>query len=101
MTQVSDVSAGVYNTMLGIGQVTSPPFGSQLCVLYGFRITMDLVALIFLVLAVVYFVVAGGLNAIKETSENFKKETKCGDTPNLNDSISSIGTWPRRRAYTL
>jgi hypothetical protein len=57
--------------MLGIGQFIAPPFGSQMSAAYGFRLTMDVVALIFLIFAMLYFVLAGGVDAARLTAKNY------------------------------
>jgi hypothetical protein len=57
--------------MLGIGQFIAPPFGSHMSATYGFRLTMDTVALLFLVFAMIYFVLAGGVDAARITAKNY------------------------------
>jgi MFS family permease len=60
---VNDISSGIFNMFLGIGQVSGPVFGSIITDMYGFRICCDLVAIISLLYALIYFVMAEGANS--------------------------------------
>ena len=58
--ETNDLSSGIFNAFLGLGQVLSPPYGSYVTANYGFRTTCDLVAVICFVFAVLYFFIGGG-----------------------------------------
>jgi hypothetical protein len=59
--------------MLGIGQFIAPTFGANMAAAYGFRLTMDCVAISFLVFALIYFGMVGGVQATRQTALNFRK----------------------------
>ena len=71
-TEVNDLSSGIYNTFLGIGQVLAPIFGSLVVNAFedkakGFKVCIDLVSLICLVYAIAYYVICDGWNAFGES----------------------------------
>ena len=77
---VSNLAAGIFNSMLALGQMTSPLYGALVYNHAGFRITCDLVAIMSFVLAFVYLFVGKGYEAMldpcsrKQIDDNFKKE---------------------------
>lgn len=50
--KVSDLAAGVFNSLLGFGQIMGPLFGANMMEATSFRYTCDTVALIALVNAI-------------------------------------------------
>jgi len=58
--EINDLSSAVFNTFLGIGQISGPLFGSYMTVEHGFRLTSDYVALICIAFACVYFFCGSG-----------------------------------------
>ena len=70
---VNDLSSGVFNAFLGLGQVFAPMYGSTVKDLLGFRLTCDIVALICFVFGLFYFLIGGGIEAFRNTAANIKK----------------------------
>lgn len=64
---VNDLSSGIFNSFLGIGQVIAPAYGSFLTEAVGFRMTCDIVAIILFVFAILYFAIAGGAEAFRSS----------------------------------
>lgn len=67
---VNDLSSGIFNCFLGLGQISGPLFGSFMEQKYGFRLTCDWVAFISLGIALLYFCFGKGWVAIQETARN-------------------------------
>jgi len=90
--RVNDLAAGIFNSMLGCGQVMAPTFGSFSFAAYGFRTTTDIVTLISFVFALLYFVIANVPEAFKTTCRD--RRVKRGDDAydRLNDSVTSDST---------
>jgi len=63
--EITDMSAGVFNCLLGTGQVIGPVFGSTMTRYYGFRTCADTVAIISIVYFTIYFIFGGGLALLK------------------------------------
>lgn len=63
--ELTDISAGVFNSFLGVGQVIGPIFGSYVTQATDFRTCSDIVGYILFVYAVVYFVLGNGFVLIK------------------------------------
>lgn len=61
--QINDLSSGIFNMFLGIGQVIGPLFGSYVTSHYGFRYCSDLVSVIRLVFAIMYYMFGEGTKA--------------------------------------
>ena len=53
--EVNDVSAGIFNMFLGIGQICGPIYCSTVKAYWGFRLTADSLALMCPVFALIYF----------------------------------------------
>jgi len=83
---VNDLSSGVFNSFLGIGQVAGPLFGALMTEAYGFRVTTDVMGIITLIYALVYFVVGEGPAAFKQSKCKKKKTVKASilGTPQAN-----------------
>jgi MFS family permease len=65
--QINDLSSGIFNMFLGIGQVAGPLFGSIVSKQVGFRLTCDLVALICLLFSIAYYIVTDGAHAMRKS----------------------------------
>ena len=66
-SQINDLSSGIFNMFLGIGQVMGPLFGSIVSKNLGFRMTCDLVAVICLLFSMCYYVFADGAEAMRKS----------------------------------
>jgi MFS family permease len=63
--ELTDISAGVFNSCLGIGQVIGPIFGSYVTQATNFRTCSDIVGYILFTYSVVYFLLCNGLALLK------------------------------------
>ena len=64
---INDLSCGIFNMFLGLGQIVAPIFGATLTKAYGFQICCDLVSIVCLVFAILYYICAEGRSAIKDS----------------------------------
>ena len=51
----SDISSGVFNSMLGLGQMLAPLYGSYMTDYYGYRFTCDTVGVMLIVYSLSYY----------------------------------------------
>ena len=65
--EVNDLSSGIFNAFLGFGQVVAPAYGSFMTEAVGFRMTSDVVALLCMFFAILYFACAGGVEAFRKS----------------------------------
>ena len=65
--EVNNLSSGIYNSFLGFGQVIAPTYGALTSEAVGFRMTCDIVAILCIFFAIIYFISAEGWNAFKNT----------------------------------
>ena len=63
--QINDLSSGIFNMFLGIGQVIGPLYGSFVTSHYGFRYCSDFVSVICLVFAITYYMFGEGAKAFQ------------------------------------
>ena len=64
----------LFSTFFGLGQVAGPLFGASTYAALNFRLTEDIMALIFIVFAIFYFFCASGKTAIKDTFKRKHQE---------------------------
>ena len=81
-TQINDISSGIFNMFLGIGQIIGPLYGSIVTAEYGFRYCCDLVSIICLVFAISYYVLADGQEAIQNSRWTNNLQTSDYDSLN-------------------
>jgi len=86
--KVNNLSAGIFNSFLGFGQVLAPAYGSVMVEQVGFRITCDVVAIIFIAFGLSYFIMGDGYEAFATTIENKKA---IGDANHTDDSYRQLG----------
>ena len=65
VVDITDISAGVFNSCLGMGQVFGPIYGSNITKLTDFRICSDTVSLILFVYVILYFVIGDGVGLLR------------------------------------
>lgn len=65
--EINNVSSGIFNMFLGLGQIIGPLYGSIVTETYGFRTCCDSVSIICLCYSIVYYFVADGKTALKES----------------------------------
>jgi hypothetical protein len=63
--QINDISSGLFNMFLGLGQIIGPIFGASVTKKYGFQTCCDSVAIICLCFAVLYYLICDGNGAFK------------------------------------
>ena len=63
--EITDISAGVFNSGLGIGQVIGPIFGSYMTKMFDFRNWCDMIGVILLTYSVIYFIFGDGFSLLK------------------------------------
>ena len=67
------------SSSLGLGQCLGPLYGATVYAMTNFRTTEDIMAIIAIVFSIIYFLVADGKGAIKETfRKNESNELKEG-----------------------
>lgn len=72
--EINNMSAGIFNSFIGVGYLIAPLYGSTAFQLVGFRSTMDITACFDIVYALSYFIFAGGYKAFYTTYYNFKQQ---------------------------
>ena len=65
--EINNVSSGIFNMFLGLGQIFGPLYGSIVTEAYDFRTCCDSVSIICLVFSIIYYFVADGKNALKDS----------------------------------
>ena len=81
-SEVNDISSGLFNSFLGIGQILGPLYGSYMMAETGnFKLTCDIAGFLCLFLAVIYFLCADGAGAISRSS------CKGGSPKDLEESL--------------
>ena len=81
---MNNLSSGIFNSFLGLGQVIAPLYGSTLEAIIGFRHTTTITAALDIAFAIAYFACAGGYTAFATTCRNYTqpdKEDRKVDTP--------------------
>lgn len=76
---VSNYCSGIFNSSLGIGQITGPLFGSNVTAsmgVNGFRYTQDIAALIALCYSILYFSMCNGPEACSTMSAKSRRQFK-------------------------
>ena len=63
--EVNNMSSGIFNSFLGLGQVIAPLYGSTANALIGFKHTTTISSALDLCFAILYFAFAGGATAFK------------------------------------
>jgi MFS family permease len=66
--QINNLSSGMFNMFLGLGQIFGPMYGATIADAYGFRTCCDSVAVICLTYAVLYYIFANGKHAFINSS---------------------------------
>lgn len=73
--EITDVSAGVFNSGLGLGQVLGPIFGSYVTKATDFQTWADMVGLLLFAYAIIYFLFGNGIPLLRTLwKENKRKE---------------------------
>jgi MFS family permease len=86
--RVNNLSAGIYNSFLGFGQVIAPAYGAFFTEAIGFRWTADIVAIICFVFGGAYFALAGGPNAFSRTCK--APDVNSSDLKTMDDDFRQL-----------
>lgn len=87
--RVNDLSSGLFNAFLGIGQVIAPLYGSNMTSAVGFRLTSDYVAIICFAFALIYFECGGGADAFIKTGKNLQNRGTFDVLSKITDSVKA------------
>jgi MFS family permease len=68
---VNNLSAGIFNMMLGIGQMCAPFFAGFFTQNFSFRIMSDIVAIILVSFAFLYLILGTGCSSCIRTRKNY------------------------------
>lgn len=72
--ELTDISAGVFNSGLGIGQVIGPIFGSYVTEATDFRSCSDIVGYILFAYAILYFLLGDGIVLLRTVCKEQKRK---------------------------
>ena len=70
---INDYCSGIFNSCLGIGQVSGPLVGSYVTIALGFRYTEDIVALINFAYGILYISIGQGWEAFANCKKDRRK----------------------------
>lgn len=65
--RINDLSSGIFNMFLGIGQILGPLYGSYMTETHGYRYTCDVVSVICLTFSMVYYTLCDGQEAFRNS----------------------------------
>ena len=68
--------SGLFNCCFAIGQGMGPLIGSAIYQVSNFRVMCDVVAVVVCSFAILYFVIAGGVEAISKTCQGYRDRKK-------------------------
>ena len=63
--EINNISSGMFNMFLGIGQIMGPMYGAIVATKYDFRFCSDSVAMISLIFSIIYYIFGNGKEAFK------------------------------------
>jgi len=72
--RVNNLSSGIFNGMLGFGQIVAPAYGSFISGKLGFRWTCDIVAIVTMIFGFLYLIIGNGCQAFKKSSCSNQKK---------------------------
>lgn len=84
-----DYTGALLSTFLGLGQVLGPLFGATTYAQLGFKVTQDIMAIICIVFAIIYFFVADGKTSFKETFKSSKSDKNVADSSSINQNLQA------------
>ena len=94
--EVNDLTAGFFNSFLGLGQVLAPTYGSFMTETVGFRLTVDIVAIFFVTFGLIYFVLGDGPKAFRSTIAGFRHSRA---VPFTDDYEKATTDYERRTSF--
>ena len=63
--EINNISSGMFNMFLGIGQIMGPMYGAIVTTKYDFRFCSDSVSMISLIFSIIYYIFGNGKEAFK------------------------------------
>ncbi len=66
-SQLIDMASATLNFFVGLAQISGPIFGSECAKRFGYRVTVDIVAIGTLIMGLFYFLLADGVSAFKKS----------------------------------
>lgn len=79
--EINNLSSGIFNMFLGLGQILGPMLGAELTRMYGFRSCCDIWAVICLIYSISFYVFANGKQAFRSSKWKSYDEAEGGDIP--------------------
>lgn len=64
---INDLSSACFNSFLGIGQILGPLYGSLMTENTNFRVTCDVLGILFLAYSFLYMIMTDGYSAFKDS----------------------------------
>lgn len=65
---INDLSSAIFNTFLGIGQVTAPLYSTTMTSNFNFQYTAEVLGIFCCGFGLVYFIFGGGIDALRNSS---------------------------------
>lgn len=90
--EASDISSGVFNAMLGMGQMLSPIYGSYMTEVYGFRICADSVGALLIIYAIIYFLLCIGFTYLNDEHHAFQVKDAIARNTVAEHMFEAMGT---------
>lgn len=88
--KISNLCAGIFNSLLGVGQILGPLAGSGLVMSHGFRRAQEIVALINLIYGLIYIIFGGGIDAFKSLCPANRRQWIADNKSNYTISVKHI-----------
>lgn len=81
--EATDISSGIFNSMLGIGQMLGPIYGSNITNAFNFRLCADSVGAINIIYSAIFFIIwktcSKSEKNLKKSNNDQTKETQLKD----------------------
>ena len=87
--EVTDMSSGIFNSMLGIGQMLGPIYGSNITNVFNFRIWADSVGLVNVIYGIVFLIVWKSWSSRVSRPSNIEKVIKSESIPETKKSVDT------------
>ena len=85
--EVTDMSSGIFNSMLGIGQMLGPIYGSNITNVFNFRIWADSVGVVNVIYGIVFLIVWKSWSSRVSRPLNIEKVIKSESIPEIKKRV--------------